>query len=108
MQERLWKIDFGVIDLDSKDRLLGYTEKPSFPYLVSMGVNVFGRDVLRHIKKGEAIGIPELMLRIKAGGGSVRAFRNKSHWLDIGRPDDYEAVQELFATPRGRARYLRS
>ncbi|HXS99981.1 MAG TPA: sugar phosphate nucleotidyltransferase [Elusimicrobiota bacterium] len=108
VQERLYKIDFGVIDLDGENRLRGYTEKPSYPYLVSMGVNVFDRRVLKHIKDGEAIGIPELMQRIKAGGGSVRGYRNKSHWLDIGRPDDYETVQELFATPRGRARYLRS
>jgi NDP-sugar pyrophosphorylase family protein len=106
--ERRWKIDFGVIDLDADDGLRGFTEKPSIPYLVSMGVNVFDRAVLRHIKPGEALGIPELMLRIKAAGGVVRGFRNKAEWLDIGRPDDYEAVQELFATPRGRARYLRS
>ena len=108
VQERLYKIDFGVIDLDRENRLRGYIEKPSYPYLVSMGVNVFDRRVLKHIKNGEAIGIPELMQRIKAGGGSVRGYRNKAHWLDIGRPDDYETVQELFATPRGRARYLRS
>jgi NDP-sugar pyrophosphorylase family protein len=106
--ERLWKIDFGVIDLDAEDRLCAYTEKPSHRYLVSMGVNVFDRGVLRHIKTGESLGIPELMQRIKAANGSVRGFRNKAHWLDIGRPEDYETVQELFATPRGRARYLRS
>jgi NDP-sugar pyrophosphorylase family protein len=106
--ERRWKIDFGVIDLDEQDRLRSYTEKPSYPYLVSMGVNVFDRRVLSHIKPGEALGIPELMRRIKAGGGLVKGFRHKAEWLDIGRPEDYEAVQDLFATPRGRARYLRS
>ncbi|MFI5348051.1 MAG: sugar phosphate nucleotidyltransferase [Elusimicrobiota bacterium] len=106
--ERQWKIDFGVIDLDAEDRLCAYTEKPSHRYLVSMGVNVFDRRVLRHIKPGEALGIPELMLRIKAAKGSVVGFRSKADWLDIGRPEDYETVQDLFATPRGRARYLRS
>ena len=106
--ERSSKIEFGVIELDGSDRLRTYTEKPSQSYLISMGVNVFDRRVLRHIKPGEALGIPELMLRIKAAGGSVLGFRNKAEWLDIGRPEDYETVQELFATPRGRARYLRS
>ena len=106
--ERKWQIDFGVIELDADDGLRRFNEKPSIPYLVSMGVNVFDRAVLRHIKPGEALGIPELMLRIKAANGVVRGFRNKAHWLDIGRPDDYETVQELFSTPRGRARYLRS
>lgn len=106
--ERSTKIEFGVIELDGSDRLRTYTEKPSQSYLISMGVNVFDRRVLRHIEPGEALGIPELMLRIKAAGGSVLGFRNKAEWLDIGRPEDYETVQELFATPRGRARYLRS
>ncbi len=106
--ERLWKIDFGVIGLDANDRLLSYTEKPSYPYLVSMGVNVFSRDALKHIAPGEALGIPDLIQRITADGGCVIGYRNKAHWLDIGRPEDYETVQELFATPRGRARYLRS
>lgn len=106
--ERLRTIDFGVIELDEKDRLCAYTEKPSHRYLVSMGVNVFDRRVLRRIKPGEPLGIPELILRVKAAGGAVGGFRNKAHWLDIGRPEDYEAAQELFSTPKGRARYLRS
>jgi len=106
--ERRWKIDFGVIGLDDGDRLLSYTEKPAYPYLVSMGVNVFDRRVLRHIQPGEALGIPELMLRIKRANGTVLGFRNKADWLDIGRPEDYETVQDLFATPRGRAKYLHS
>jgi NDP-sugar pyrophosphorylase family protein len=106
--ERTSMIEFGVIELDSQNRLRSYTEKPSQRYLISMGVNVFDRRVLRHIEPGEALGIPELMLRIKAAGGRVLGFRNKAEWLDIGRPQDYETVQELFSTPRGRARYLRS
>ena len=106
--ERLRTIDFGVVELDAEDRLCAYTEKPSHRYLVSMGVNVFDRRVLRHIKPGESLGIPDLIRRITAGNGVVRGFRNKARWLDIGRPEDYETGQELFATPRGRARYLRS
>jgi NDP-sugar pyrophosphorylase family protein len=106
--ERSYKIDFGVIGLDAQDRLRSYTEKPSQKYLVSMGVNVFDRRVLSHIRAGEALGIPDLIQRISAAQGTVLGFRNKADWLDIGRPEDYEAVQELFATPRGRARYLRS
>ena len=39
-------------DLDDENRLRKYTEKPSFPYLVSMGVNVFDRGVLKLIRIG--------------------------------------------------------
>ena len=106
--ERLSTISFGVIELDKKDRLRSYTEKPTQRYLVSMGVNVFDRRVLKHIRAGEALGIPELISRIAAANGTVVGFRNKAQWLDIGRPEDYESVQELFASPRRRAKYLHS
>jgi len=105
--ERRSQIDFGVIELDAEDRLRAYTEKPSHRYLVSMGANVFDRRVLRHIARGEALGIPELILRITSANGTVSGFRSKAEWLDIGRPADYETAQDLFASRRTSARYLR-
>lgn len=104
--ERQTLVDFGVIGLDGKNRLQAYTEKPSYRYLVSMGVNVFSRSVLKHIKPGEALGIPDLIGRIRSAGGLVRGFRNKAEWLDIGRPDDYARAQELLEDPKRRRRYL--
>lgn len=100
-------VDFGVIELDGRDRLSAYIEKPTYRYLVSMGVNVLDRSALRHIRPGEALGIPDLVRRVADAGGTVSGFRNKAEWMDIGRPSDYEAVQELFSSPRRRARYLR-
>ena len=105
--ERLSTISFGVLELDAKDRLRSFTEKPTQRYLVSMGVNVFDRRVLNHIRAGEALGIPELIQRIADAKGTVVGFRNRAEWLDIGRPEDYESVQEIFASPRHRSRYLR-
>ena len=84
-----------------------YIEKPSYRYLVSMGVNVFSKHVLNHIKNNEFLGIPELVSRIRASGELVLGYRNKAEWLDIGRPEDYETAQEIFASPKKRARYLR-
>jgi NDP-sugar pyrophosphorylase family protein len=106
--ERVSMIDFGVIQLDSKDRLQTYTEKPSHRYHVSMGVNVIDRSVLRHIRPGEALGIPDLINRLLAAGKTISGFRTTAEWLDIGRPADYETAQDLFGDPRRRARYLRA
>lgn len=106
--ERKSTIDFGVIELDDAGALSGYLEKPSHRYLVSMGVNVFDRRVLRHIDPGQFLHIPDLVRLIVADEGRVFGYRNKAEWLDIGRPADYETAQEIFAQPRRRARYLRS
>ncbi|MFA6030792.1 MAG: sugar phosphate nucleotidyltransferase [Elusimicrobiota bacterium] len=106
--ERVTRSDFGILHLDDEDRLRAYTEKPTQRYLVSMGVNVFRRDVLRFIRPDEALGIPDLVARLLAAGESVQGYRSRADWLDIGRPEDYEAAQELFGDPRRRSRYLRS
>jgi NDP-sugar pyrophosphorylase family protein len=106
--ERRSAIDFGVIELDAAGRLCAYTEKPFHRYLVSMGVNVFDRRVLQYIRPGQFLHIPELIQLILADGKPVLGFRNKAEWLDIGRPQDYETAQEIFASPRPRAKYLRS
>ncbi|MFA6003057.1 MAG: sugar phosphate nucleotidyltransferase [Elusimicrobiota bacterium] len=105
--ERKTTVDFGTIRLDDADHIQAYIEKPSYRYLVSMGVNVFSRRALGHIRPGEALGIPELISRLQGAGHSVMGFRNQAQWLDIGRPEDYQAAQDIFASPRQRSRYLR-
>jgi NDP-mannose synthase len=100
-------VDFGVLGLDGGGKLVSYTEKPSYEYLVSMGVNAFDRRALDHIKRGESLGIPELIARLQAAGKTVLGYKTSAEWLDIGRPDDYMAAQELVASPKGLRRYLR-
>ena len=105
--ERQTVVDFGTIRLDEQDRLQAYVEKPSYRYLVSMGVNVFDRKVLGLIQPGEALGIPELITRLRGAGDCVMGFRNRADWLDIGRPEDYQTAQDIFASTRKHAKYLR-
>ncbi len=106
--ERKTVVDFGVIGLDGRGRLASYTEKPSYRYLVSMGVNVFSRRALEHIRSGEFLGMPELIDRLRRAGENVCGFCTRAYWLDIGRPQDYQTAQEIFASPRRAARFLRN
>jgi NDP-sugar pyrophosphorylase family protein len=92
------KIDFGVVDHDAEGFLTHYTEKPVYKFLVSMGVYVMSKAVLDLIAVDEAIGMPDLLLRIKAKGGKVFCMQTECSWLDIGRVDDYENAQETFAS----------
>ena len=87
-------IDFGVVNLDSDRRLIGYTEKPRIDYLVSMGVYAFNERVLKYIPSNEYLDIPDLMKRLLADGETVNGFIHEGYWLDIGRPDDYDRANE--------------
>jgi NDP-mannose synthase len=95
--ERVQKVDYGVITAGSDSELQDYVEKPALPFLVSMGVNVLNRRAVTHMRKGEALGMPDLMMRLKKKGESVMCYKEKCEWLDIGRPDDYELAQKEMA-----------
>jgi NDP-sugar pyrophosphorylase family protein len=95
------KIDFGVVKTDTDGFLDQYIEKPVYPFLVSMGINVLTRPVLDLIAKDEAIGMPDLLLRVKDQMKKVYCVETDCSWLDIGRPDDYEKAQEVFTANEG-------
>ncbi len=94
------KIDFGVLQFDAALRINGYIEKPQHDYHVSMGIYVYEPKVLEFIEPGRYLDFPDLVLRLVAAGEKVCAYPSDCLWLDIGRPDDYAAAQELFADKR--------
>lgn len=91
------KIDFGVVEADPNGDLARYSEKPTFNFDVSMGVNVFNPAAIRpFLKAGEYLDIPQLMTQLHDAGKRVHCFRSPCYWLDIGRIDDYQTANEIF------------
>lgn len=96
LKKRHVNIDFGIITVDKKDRVLDYTEKPKYEYLVSAGIYLFEPAILDYIQPDEHLDLPDLITRIKSDGQTVHAHIHDGYWLDIGRIDDYEqAVQDF-------------
>jgi len=95
-------IDFGVVEADGDGWLKNWCEKPTYTFEVSMGVYVVSREAVKLIAPGEALGMPDLLLRIRDNGGRVLCHRCDCYWLDIGRFDDYESAQDDFAANRAR------
>jgi NDP-mannose synthase len=92
------KIDFGVIE-SRNGELDKYIEKPTYHYEVSMGINALRKkDVEPHLKIGEYLDMPDLLMKIKNQGKIVRTVKQDCSWLDIGRPEDYALALELFET----------
>jgi NDP-sugar pyrophosphorylase family protein len=90
------KIDLGVLQLDARQRLTGYIEKPIQIYQVSMGIYVYEPAVLKYVRPNVYLDFPDLVLRLLAHGEKVCAYQSDCLWLDIGRPDDYARAQQLF------------
>ena len=93
---RTHTIDYGVLRTDQASTLVGFDEKPSVHYLVSMGVYVVQKSVLASVPRERPYGFDDLMHALIARGDRVNVKRHDGYWRDLGRPDDYaEAVDEF-------------
>ncbi|MEV6399731.1 sugar phosphate nucleotidyltransferase [Streptomyces sp. NPDC051907] len=93
-------IDFGVLTTES-GRVVGFAEKPSMDYRVSMGVYGLTRDTLAGYTPGLPLGFDELVLDLLEAQNPPHAYEFEGYWLDIGRPDDYDRANAEFTTHRG-------
>lgn len=94
--KRLIKDDYGVIEIDGRLELANYIEKPVHSFCISMGINALNVRCRDYINKDEAIGMPELFLRMKKDKEKVYCYETMDFWLDIGRPDDFRTAQDEF------------
>ncbi len=101
LAERNVKIDFGVIEHDHNGSLIDYKEKPETRFFVSMGVYVFHPAVLNFIERGTKLDLPDLILKMHRAGEVVKTYIPACHWLDIGRPEDYEEANRIMDKEKG-------
>lgn len=98
---RSQKIDYGVLKSDNTGILKGFQEKPSIDYLVSMGIYMVNKNILKYIPNS-FYGFDSLMLDMLKRKKIVNIKKFHGYWLDIGRPDDYEKAIEDFESMRSK------
>lgn len=97
--DRKVHIDFGVLSTNA-GRVVGFAEKPSLDYRVSMGVYGLSRATLDGYTAGLPLGFDELVLDLLSVGIPPHAYAFDGYWLDIGRPDDYDQANAEFSSRR--------
>jgi NDP-sugar pyrophosphorylase family protein len=93
--ERSVMIDFGVLETTA-GQIVGFREKPTLGYSVSMGVYALSRDTLVGYAEGQSLGFDDLVLDLLAADDPPATFAFDGYWLDIGRPDDYDRANREF------------
>ena len=92
------RLELGILDLnDEHTRIVGFREKPVLEMWVSMGVYALNRRAVSHIPRNTFFGFDTLMHTLLNKGEAIGSYPFAGRWHDIGRPDDYAEVQELFA-----------
>jgi NDP-sugar pyrophosphorylase family protein len=101
LYQREARVDFGVIERDTDQRLIRYVEKPTYHFDVSMGVNVLHRDAIApYLTPGKHLDLPDLMRSLVRDGHPVYCYQEPCCWLDIGRVEDYQVATEIFEARR--------
>ena len=87
-------IDFGVITVDDNGLAVGFNEKPVFNFVVSMGIYVFSKSILKYVPDNRPFGFDNLMFTLLDNRIPIHTFPFSGYWLDIGRPDDYQKAND--------------
>ena len=95
-------IDFGVLEKNKDNRIIGFREKPDYHFDVSMGIYVFSKKILDLVPKDEHFGFDQLMYALTETKAPVFSYPHSGYWLDIGRPDDYVRSIEEFEQYKDR------
>ncbi len=93
-------IDLGVLKVDTNNTFLDYIEKPTYHYIVSMGIYVLSKKIIDYIPKNIRFDMPDLMLRLKEENKKILCYSGSYYWLDIGRVDDYNEAVSIFEQRR--------
>ena len=94
--DRQVRIDFGVIQSNHDHEIVGYIEKPTYDFYVSMGVYIFEPRVLSYIPHDEYLDLPNLVLKMIGAGERVLSYPFQGYWMDLGRLSDYEQAVKDF------------
>lgn len=98
---RQHSLEFGVLTVDSDNRLTSFDEKPQFSHLVNMGVYGVHRSLIERIPCNRAVGVDEIVRDLLNTGASVQVVEHAGFWFDLGKPEDFERAQAVSAKLTG-------
>ena len=100
MTTQSYQNPLGYVEHDEHNMITKYVEKPVHQYDVSMGIYVIEPDILTYIEKGKRLDIPELVNILIANNQKVVGYHSSEYWLDMGKHEDYNKVNEDFKKNR--------
>lgn len=88
-----WQHPFGVVRTNGVD-IVGFEEKPIDRTRINAGIYVLQPSALDALTAGEFCDMPMLFGRLQQRAARTIAYPMHEPWLDVGRPDDYNAAQK--------------
>ncbi|ODP31258.1 nucleotidyltransferase family protein [Pandoraea sp. ISTKB] len=90
-----YQVPFGVIS--ATDSLVTHIEeKPSFSFLVNSGIYFLSKRVFDTLPKSGHYNMTDVAANLIKASQPVSCFPIFEHWLDVGRPSDYDLASKIF------------
>jgi NDP-sugar pyrophosphorylase family protein len=88
-----FSVPYGVVECDGP-AVTRLREKPTYTSFVNAGIYLLEPGAFDHLPDADGpFNMTDLIERLVDSGGSVVSFPIHEYWMDIGQPEDYEAVQ---------------
>ena len=89
------KSEFGVIETQ-RNKIINFKEKPVITQNVCIGVNCFNKEILKFIPSNKKFSFDDLLIKLIKNKIIINNYLFKGFWLDIGRPEDYDKINNEF------------
>ncbi len=93
VRQHEWQYPFGVVRTRGVE-ITGFEEKPVTSALVNAGIYVLDPNAIDCLIAAERCDMPMLFERLREKGGRTVVYPMHEPWLDVGKPEDYLAVQD--------------
>ncbi len=94
------QIKYGVYTIENK-KIIGIKEKPIIKNMISVGINIFGPEVINMIPKDTYYDIPDLVNKALELKMNVSAFEIKEFWMAIDKLVDLEEADKIMREVKG-------
>ncbi|QOX63398.1 CBS domain-containing protein [Anoxybacterium hadale] len=89
-----YQVPYGVIKA-SRDRLIGFEEKPVYSSLVNAGIYTINPEVIERIPKNQYYDMDQLLKNMLQEEAPLAVFPIREYWIDIGTMKEFNrAVEE--------------
>lgn len=88
-------VPYGIFEIENKRDITGVREKPSYHYYANAGIYLIKKSAMDFIPEGNYFDATDLIQTLVDNGKSVIRYPLSGYWIDIGKPEDFNKVQDL-------------
>ena len=96
LKEKSFASPYGIVEFDESKRINKFREKPLFKNYINIGIYALEPQIFEYIKGKEDFS-KDIFPRLIEENKKIYGHITKNYWIDVGRVNDYEKLNEYFS-----------